>query len=82
MEKTGRLGLAMLRLLEILHLVDIKRDKDGIMKDCNNLTLINLVLIKLGPMREDWTCISLMFIQFCAGILTFAIRFAFSAWWH
>ncbi|KAJ3066163.1 tunicamycin resistance protein, partial [Podochytrium sp. JEL0797] len=50
---TKPLGQAMIRLLELLFLVDVERDaKTGRMVSCNNLTLINLLLVKFGPTTE------------------------------
>jgi hypothetical protein len=41
---------------------------------CSNLTLINLVLVMFGPMREDYLCLMLLAIQTVSGGLGFVIR--------
>src|SRR5579862_2193014 len=41
---------------------------------CSNLTIINLVLVVLGPMREDYLCLVLLGIQVLCGGLGFVIR--------
>jgi hypothetical protein len=41
---------------------------------CSNLTLINLVLVMFGPMREDYLCLMLLAIQTVSGALGFIIR--------
>jgi len=54
-------------------LVDSDRDPDEIIA-CSNLTIINLVLVLLGPMREDHLCLVLLGIQVLCGGLGFVIR--------
>jgi len=74
--KISRIGRLMIRFLELLSLADVNRDKDGVMIDVNNLTLINLVLTKLGPMREDLACMCVLGIQGFMCCMTFGVR-----WW-
>ena len=44
------------------------------MVECNNLTLINLILRVTGPMREDSLTLVLLGDQVACSLLTFAIR--------
>ena len=41
---------------------------------CSNLTLINLVLVNFGPMREDHLCLTLLAGQVLCGVLGLVIR--------
>ena len=41
---------------------------------CSNLTIINLTLVLLGPMREDYLCVVLLILQGLCGVLGFVIR--------
>ncbi|KAI9342662.1 glycosyl transferase family 4-domain-containing protein [Obelidium mucronatum] len=53
LSKTKSMGKAMILFLELLSLVDVERDpKTREMVSCNNLTLINLLLVKFGPTSE------------------------------
>jgi hypothetical protein len=53
--------------------VEHDSDPDEIIA-CSNLTLINLVLVIFGPMREDYLCLTLLAIQTVCGALGFVIR--------
>ncbi|KAI9016931.1 UDP-N-acetylglucosamine--dolichyl-phosphate N-acetylglucosaminephosphotransferase [Gaertneriomyces semiglobifer] len=74
-DKVGRLGWAMLRILEILHLIEIRRDEQGKPVDANNLTLMSLLLVKFGPMREDSLALSVMAMQALCSCLAFVVRY-------
>jgi len=41
---------------------------------CSNLTIINLVLVLAGPLREDALCGVLLLLQGVCGVLGFVIR--------
>ncbi|KAJ3015072.1 Polypeptide release factor (eRF1) in translation termination [Thoreauomyces humboldtii] len=79
--KTGSLGRLMVRILEVMRLVRVRRDPTtGAMVESNNLTLMNLILVKLGPMREDNLAMSVMGCQvICSGI-AFVIRYLLVQW--
>lgn len=70
------LARVVLRLLEAVGLLKVfRRDSEGQIAECNNLTLINLVLAHLGPMSERNTTISVLIIQVLSSILAFFIRY-------
>lgn len=72
----GMLGNLALRLLSGLGLLKVfKYDKEGRILECNNLTLLNLVLARFGPMSERNTTIAVLFIQVLASLLAFFIRY-------
>ncbi|AMD21310.1 HER031Cp [Eremothecium sinecaudum] len=63
-----------LKVLHSLHLVELTFDKDGEVTECNNLTLINLVLVWAGPMREDRLCYTLCAIQLVVDLMLLCLR--------
>lgn len=63
--------------LEILHrlwLVRIKKNDDGQIIESTNLTLLNLWLVWMGPMREDRLALSMVALQTICGIVGLLIR--------
>jgi UDP-N-acetylglucosamine--dolichyl-phosphate N-acetylglucosaminephosphotransferase len=41
----------------------------------NNLTLLNLILVRMGPMREDQLCSTVLFLQFLGTVLALFVRY-------
>ncbi|ORY42271.1 hypothetical protein BCR33DRAFT_718450 [Rhizoclosmatium globosum] len=76
LEKTKPLGKAMIRILEVLYLVDVERDpKTNKMISCNNLTLINLLLVKFGPTTEANATLRVGYTQLVFCLLGFCARY-------
>ncbi|KAJ1560479.1 UDP-N-acetylglucosamine--dolichyl-phosphate N-acetylglucosaminephosphotransferase [Cladochytrium tenue] len=72
---TGTLGLAMIKFLQVFGLADVTYDAEGQMRDCNNLTLINLVLVRGGPAPE-WVCaLRIVGVQAICSVLGFSLRY-------
>ncbi|KAI8347216.1 glycosyl transferase family 4-domain-containing protein [Choanephora cucurbitarum] len=70
------LGKLALRLLHTLGLLKVfAYDEHGQIAECNNLTLLNLVLAHMGPTSERNTTIAVLCIQICASLLAFFIRY-------
>ncbi|KAI7890634.1 glycosyl transferase family 4-domain-containing protein [Mucor mucedo] len=69
----GNIALKILRGLGLLKVFEY--DKDGKIIECNNLTLLNLVLAYFGPMSERNTTIAILVIQVSASLLAFFIRY-------
>ncbi|SCU77893.1 LADA_0A02740g1_1 [Lachancea dasiensis] len=60
----------VLKILHALKLIDIETDiKKNMIISCTNMTLINLVLVWFGPMREDKLCNRILTIQLAVGLL-------------
>ena len=61
------LGQLMLKILQTLHLVHINKlkskDSNSEQIECNNLTLLNLVLYFIGPLHEKHLVIVILSIQ-------------------
>ena len=77
----GRLLLALLTLTRLASVrerdvkVDNETERTVRMVECNNLTLINLILRLTGPMREDRLTLVLLGVQVACSLLAFAIRY-------
>lgn len=76
-QSLNAVGTATLFVFECLRLVDVKPEKEN-MISINNLTLINLVLVKGGPVREDHLAQRLLIMQCVCSVLAFAIRYRFA----
>ena len=70
------LGKYMLRFLELFGLVDIQREvRSGKMKSVNNLTLINLVLCRFGPAREDHVVLRIVAVHVLCNLFGLYVRY-------
>ncbi|KAH0539166.1 hypothetical protein KQX54_001538 [Cotesia glomerata] len=70
----NKLAKLIMGLLRLFKLVKWEEDKDGVVI-CNNLTLINLVLITFGSRKEsNLTAILLIFQVICTAV-AFSIRY-------
>ncbi|KAJ2126658.1 tunicamycin resistance protein [Coemansia sp. RSA 1807] len=78
LDGTTQLGLRIIRMYECLGLVDIDRNEDGTMHSVNNLTLLNLVLIRCPHLTESQLNHRILLIQLLNSCLAFIIRFQLS----
>lgn len=67
-------------VFNLLHLVDVVEDKESI--TLNNLTLINLFLIKLGPMSEAKLTTMLLLFQVLCTCIAFLIRYPMASFFY
>lgn len=74
------LNKLILQILTFLKLIDRKEDSDCI--NINNLTLINLMLIKFGPMHEQKLTILLLVFQIFCSCLAFLIRYPLASFFY
>ncbi|CAG2182848.1 unnamed protein product, partial [Oppiella nova] len=59
-KRLGRLFLDILRALRLVQYKQVSDDPSNDTYECSNLTIINLILVKLGPMNEmHVTCVLL-----------------------
>lgn len=65
----------MVLFLEKIFMAKITRNKNGELIECNNLTLLNLILVYFGPMKEGNLAICVMLLQIFASLLAFALRY-------
>nr|CAD7262371.1 unnamed protein product [Timema shepardi] len=71
------LGQLCMRVFKVLRLVHLK-ERTGENKEyieCNNLTLINFVLLWRGPTHEETLVQILLIIQVLSSVLAFGIRY-------
>ncbi|GAA5871851.1 hypothetical protein JCM1840_004017 [Sporobolomyces johnsonii] len=74
-------GRALLQALESVGLVRLVRDPtSGEIIACSNLTILNLLLLVVGPVREDKLTIALMGVQVGGSAVAFAVRDGAGAW--
>lgn len=71
------LGTFILKVAENLGLLTVRHseDEDGAFTECNNMTLINLLLKVFGPMHERNLTLLLLLLQVVGSAVTFSIRY-------
>ncbi|KAJ1330266.1 hypothetical protein BSLG_009581 [Batrachochytrium salamandrivorans] len=69
------LGRLMVRFLEMVGLADIRRDPSGAMLDCNNLTIMSIILVRFGPMSERNLAVCVVLVQVISSLIAFTIRY-------
>ncbi|GAA5828735.1 hypothetical protein JCM5353_002872 [Sporobolomyces roseus] len=74
-----KMGVLILFMAEKIGLVKLERE-EGEVRRCTNLTILNLVLIWRGEMREDRLCKELIGIQVLGSVVGFAVRYGMGSW--
>eukprot|EP00106_Octopus_bimaculoides_P007075 XP_014774517.1 PREDICTED: UDP-N-acetylglucosamine--dolichyl-phosphate N-acetylglucosaminephosphotransferase-like isoform X2 [Octopus bimaculoides] len=73
------LGWIMLKVLSLFRLIQLNEMKSknskGTVIECNNLTLLNLVLVYTGPLHERSLVLILLSIQIFCSLIAFFIRY-------
>lgn len=71
------LGTFILKVAENLGLLTVRHseNEDGAFTECNNMTLINLLLKVFGPMHERNLTLFLLLLQVVGSAVTFSIRY-------
>ncbi|KAL2807390.1 UDP-N-acetylglucosamine--dolichyl-phosphate N-acetylglucosaminephosphotransferase [Daubentonia madagascariensis] len=71
------LGTFILKVAESLRLVTVRQseNEDGEYTECNNMTLINLLLKVFGPIHERNLTLLLLLLQILGSAVTFSIRY-------
>lgn len=96
--REGKLGRGFLEVLAILRLVDVKRAGEPFTSSSSssprarqpqtqiiahtNLTLLNLLLVLRGPMREDRLTMELMGLQAFGSCVAFGVRYGGAGWFY
>ncbi|BFZ63004.1 tunicamycin resistance protein [Saitoella coloradoensis] len=68
----------LLELLQKAGMVTIVYGEEGEILEATNLTIINLILVRLGPMREDILALTIMGVQVLGCALGLLIRYNFA----
>lgn len=80
MPPANNFGRLLVACLLKLKLVAVIRDKNGSISQFSNLTIINLALVLLGPMREDKLCITIVVFQLVLGLGMMVARHTVGPW--
>lgn len=75
--KIGTLGALMIWILKTLRLVQYRKVNEQTF-ECSNLTIINLVLVIFGPLKEKRLVMILYGLQLLGTVLAFGIRYGLS----
>lgn len=75
-----KLQKLMFNMLEFFGFISLKRDKNGAITHFSNMTIINLVLVRLGPLREDALCTVILLVQFITGVSMIMLRHTVGPW--
>lgn len=70
----SRLIATCLELLQLLQLVRLAKNEDGRIVESTNLTLLNLWLVWMGPMREDRLAWHMVGVQTVCGLFGLFVR--------
>ncbi|XP_014249162.1 UDP-N-acetylglucosamine--dolichyl-phosphate N-acetylglucosaminephosphotransferase [Cimex lectularius] len=79
-DEVDTLGLLILKIFDKLHLADVEFKEATI--SVNNLTLINFILIKGGPIHEMHLTTVLLTIQIFSSGLAFIIRYPLASFFY
>ncbi|CAK9804602.1 UDP-N-acetylglucosamine--dolichyl-phosphate N-acetylglucosaminephosphotransferase [Anthophora plagiata] len=77
----GFIGKLILWIFRKLYIIKWQEDKEGVIT-CNNFTLINFVLVKIGPMKESTLTMTLLLIQVVSSLLAFVIRYPLALFFY
>ncbi|TQB71394.1 tunicamycin resistance protein [Monascus purpureus] len=67
-----------LDLLHMLRLVRVTKSKDGKIVESTNLTILNLWLVWMGPMKENRLALHMVGVQLACGFLGLFVRYRLS----
>ena len=69
------IGRYMISFLETIALVRVTRTKTGKWKSCSNLTLLNIILLHFGPMKESDLAWCVCACQIIGSVFAFFVRY-------
>eukprot|EP00842_Homolaphlyctis_polyrhiza_P001508 jgi/Hompol1/2358/HPOL_005966-RA len=74
--KTAKpIGRLIVNLFAVFGLVQVKRDQNGHIIESSNLTLMSLILVKLGPLTERDLVLAVLAVQTLCSLLAFFVRY-------
>ncbi|WLF78173.1 tunicamycin resistance protein [Lodderomyces elongisporus] len=82
LKKETVISKMILNTLGRLKMVKLVRDpkQNGKVVQFSNMTIINLILVWFGPMREDKLCMLILAIQFVIGVSMIVVRHTVGPW--
>ncbi|KAM0751877.1 hypothetical protein T439DRAFT_313240 [Meredithblackwellia eburnea MCA 4105] len=72
----------VLECLGKCRLVRLDKDDKGTIVRMSNLTILNLILVVCGEMREDTLTLSLMGLQVAGSVVAFGVRYGVAGWFY
>ncbi|KAL8280509.1 hypothetical protein RQP46_007157 [Phenoliferia psychrophenolica] len=81
-KKPGKILSGVLRALEVVGLVRLGRDEKGTVVRIANLTILNLILVVGGPMREDTLTGVMLGVQGVGSAVAFGVRYGVAGWFY
>ena len=73
---------ATLELLATLRLVRLARGNEGEIVGCSNFTILNLILVTVGPMKEDRLTMWMLGVQVMGSAVAFVIRYGGASFFY
>lgn len=70
----------VLEIFQAFRLVRLEKDEKGIIKSTTNLTILNFLLVNLGPMHEQTLCTLVGGVQVLGSTIAFGIRYGVGSW--
>ncbi|KAK6464757.1 tunicamycin resistance protein [Scheffersomyces coipomensis] len=81
LQESNSVGKNLVKFLATFGLISTRRDeKTNEITEFSNMTIINLVLVWFGPLREDTLCTVLLAIQLFVGLFMIGIRHTVGPW--
>lgn len=71
-----------LEMLSLLGLLRIVRNDAGTIIGCSNFTILNLILVCRGPMKEDRLTLWMLAVQVSGSALAFSIRYGIAGFFY
>lgn len=81
MNELNLLGRICTKLFKLFHLIEWQETKDGIVTT-NNFTLINFLIVLLGPIHEKQLTRYLISIQVICTCVAFVIRYPLAKYFY
>lgn len=73
--KTPLLAVRIIKIFETFGLVQVQKTKRSKKATVSNFTLINLILVKFGPMNEENLATAVMLVQIFCSIFAYIVRY-------
>lgn len=75
LKRPPRASTVVLRILAGLGFTGLTTLPDGTILEATNLTLLNVLLLRLGPMREKRLTQALIVVQITGSVVAFVVRY-------
>ncbi|OVF05465.1 putative UDP-N-acetylglucosamine--dolichyl-phosphate N-acetylglucosaminephosphotransferase [Clavispora lusitaniae] len=80
LKQATAVGTALVSVLAKCGLIQVRRNSDNQITHFSNMTIINLALVWLGPMREDRLCLVILAFQLVVGLSMIVVRHTVGPW--